>query len=197
MDHQLDAVSAELEACAAGFVKDTPTARSLSRCGPVRRTRVVRADRLFEPAATGVAADFHVVRHRVDHQDLHGHRDNAARSARPRGARRTSDDVPAGTEGRGRLPWVQSSAVTIRRMLSHESGLAEEPPGTDWVHVRSRRCPERGAATGERDRHQGPPEHPGEVLEPRLPLVGRGRDPGQRHAVRGLRPRRDPRTTRR
>ncbi len=27
--------------------------------------------------------------------------------------------------------------VTIRRMLSHESGLAEEPPGTDWAkHVR-------------------------------------------------------------
>ena len=30
-------------------------------------------------------------------------------------------------------PFGPVEAVTIRRMLSHESGLATEPPGTDWV----------------------------------------------------------------
>jgi CubicO group peptidase (beta-lactamase class C family) len=29
-------------------------------------------------------------------------------------------------------PFTTIEAVTIRRMLSHESGLATEPPGTDW-----------------------------------------------------------------
>jgi CubicO group peptidase (beta-lactamase class C family) len=29
-------------------------------------------------------------------------------------------------------PFATIEAVTIRRMLSHESGLAAEPPGTDW-----------------------------------------------------------------
>ena len=29
-------------------------------------------------------------------------------------------------------PFAPIEAVTIRRMLSHESGLANEPPGTDW-----------------------------------------------------------------
>jgi CubicO group peptidase (beta-lactamase class C family) len=29
-------------------------------------------------------------------------------------------------------PFAAIEAVTIRRMLSHESGLAAEPPGTDW-----------------------------------------------------------------
>jgi CubicO group peptidase (beta-lactamase class C family) len=29
-------------------------------------------------------------------------------------------------------PFAAIEAVTIRRMLSHESGLASEPPGTDW-----------------------------------------------------------------
>lgn len=30
-------------------------------------------------------------------------------------------------------PFAAIEAVTIRRMLSHESGLAAEPPGTDWA----------------------------------------------------------------
>jgi CubicO group peptidase (beta-lactamase class C family) len=30
-------------------------------------------------------------------------------------------------------PFAPIEAVTIRRMLSHESGLANEPPGTDWA----------------------------------------------------------------
>jgi CubicO group peptidase (beta-lactamase class C family) len=29
-------------------------------------------------------------------------------------------------------PFAPIEAVTVRRMLSHESGLATEPPGTDW-----------------------------------------------------------------
>jgi CubicO group peptidase (beta-lactamase class C family) len=30
-------------------------------------------------------------------------------------------------------PFAPIEAVTIRRMLSHESGLPAEPPGTDWA----------------------------------------------------------------
>src|ERR1700678_2943976 len=30
-------------------------------------------------------------------------------------------------------PFAAIEAVTIRRMLSHQSGLAAEPPGTDWA----------------------------------------------------------------
>src|SRR5215468_10512738 len=30
-------------------------------------------------------------------------------------------------------PFGPAEAVTIRRMLSHESGLPAEPPGTDWA----------------------------------------------------------------
>jgi CubicO group peptidase (beta-lactamase class C family) len=33
----------------------------------------------------------------------------------------------------GASPFGPIEAVTIRRMLSHESGLAAEPPGTDWA----------------------------------------------------------------
>jgi len=31
------------------------------------------------------------------------------------------------------LPRAEIDAVTVRRMLAHESGLASEPPGTDWT----------------------------------------------------------------
>jgi CubicO group peptidase (beta-lactamase class C family) len=31
------------------------------------------------------------------------------------------------------LPTSEIDAVTVRRMLAHESGLASEPPGTDWT----------------------------------------------------------------
>lgn len=31
------------------------------------------------------------------------------------------------------LPKAEIEAVTLRRMLAHESGLASEPPGTDWT----------------------------------------------------------------
>jgi len=34
---------------------------------------------------------------------------------------------------RATAPFGPIEAVTIRRMLSHESGLASEPPGTDWA----------------------------------------------------------------
>jgi CubicO group peptidase (beta-lactamase class C family) len=53
-----------------------------------------------------------------------------------RDAGRLDLDDPAVTylpELRGAVsPFAAIEAVTIRRMLSHESGLATEPPGTDW-----------------------------------------------------------------
>lgn len=51
-------------------------------------------------------------------------------------------DDPAVTylpELRGAVsPFAPIERVTIRRMLSHESGLASEPPGTDWAVRRTR-----------------------------------------------------------
>jgi CubicO group peptidase (beta-lactamase class C family) len=53
-----------------------------------------------------------------------------------RDAGRLDLDDPAVTylpELRGAVsPFAAIETVTIRRMLSHESGLATEPPGTDW-----------------------------------------------------------------
>jgi CubicO group peptidase (beta-lactamase class C family) len=40
-------------------------------------------------------------------------------------------------------PFGPVEAVTIRRMLSHESGLATEPPGTDWAIPSYQGAPER------------------------------------------------------
>lgn len=39
-------------------------------------------------------------------------------------------------------PFAAIETVTIRRMLSHESGLAAEPPGTDWSVPRYQGAPE-------------------------------------------------------
>jgi CubicO group peptidase (beta-lactamase class C family) len=36
---------------------------------------------------------------------------------------------------RARSPFVSLDQLTIRRLLSHESGLQSEPPGTDWTAV--------------------------------------------------------------
>jgi len=43
---------------------------------------------------------------------------------------------------RAASPFGPIEAVTIRRMLCHESGLAIDPPGTDWSHSRYQGSPE-------------------------------------------------------
>ncbi|MGD0852720.1 MAG: serine hydrolase domain-containing protein [Acidimicrobiales bacterium] len=132
VDHQLDAVSAELEACGAGFVKKhrLPGASvgvvlsdGLAWSGQIgfsnlQRRESPRTSTLYAIASitktfTGTAIMQLVARGLV------------------------ALDEPVMTY----LPELKDAdvsvgpieAVTIRRMLSHESGLAEEPPGTDWA----------------------------------------------------------------
>ncbi len=47
---------------------------------------------------------------------------------------------------RAASPFGPIETVTIRRMLSHESGLASEPPGTDWAVPAYEGIPERTLA---------------------------------------------------
>jgi CubicO group peptidase (beta-lactamase class C family) len=136
MDSQLDAASAELEACAARFVKDKrlPGASvgvvlpgRLAWSGQIgfsdlQRREAPKVSTLYAIASitktfTGTAIMQLEARGLVDLDDpvtkYLPELDGADASVGPIGA------------------------VTIRRMLSHESGLAEEPPGTDWaLHVR-------------------------------------------------------------
>lgn len=67
-------------------------------------------------------------------------------------------------------PFGPIETLTIRRMLSHESGLQGDPPGTDWTVPCTR---DRGPQprTHGRDRHPDPAGYAAEVLEPRLPAA--------------------------
>jgi CubicO group peptidase (beta-lactamase class C family) len=136
VDNKLDAVAADLEACAARFVKDhrLPGASvgvvlpdGLAWSGQIgfadlKRREAPKPSTLYAVASitktfTGTAI-----------MQLEG-----------RGLLHLDDPV---TKYVPELKDADASvgsidAVTIRRMLSHESGLAEEPPGTDWaVHRR-------------------------------------------------------------
>ena len=54
-------------------------------------------------------------------------------------------------------PFGPVEAVTIRRMLSHESGLAAEPPGTDWAIPAYQGAPEQTLAHASEVRMTVPP----------------------------------------
>jgi CubicO group peptidase (beta-lactamase class C family) len=132
----MDAVSAELEACAAGFVKKhrLPGAsvgvvlpEGLAWSGQIgfsdlNRREVPKPSTLY--AIASITKTF---------------TGTAIMQLEARGLLDLDDPV---TKYLAELEEADCSvgpisAVTIRRMLSHESGLAEEPPGTDWTkHVR-------------------------------------------------------------
>ena len=81
-------------------------------------------------------------------------------------------------------------AVTIRRLLSHESGLVSEPPGTDFLATQPRYegLASRNLERVGRDLCRRAAEYPDQVLQPRLPDAGRDRAAGERDrlpAVRG------------
>lgn len=136
MDNQLDAVAAELEACAARFVKDQrlPGAsvgvvvpEGLGWSGQIgfsdlNRLEATKSSTLYAIASitktfTGTAIMQLVARGLLDLEDP---------------VAKYLPELKAADSSVGPI-----DAVTIRRMLSHESGLAEEPPGTDWAaHVR-------------------------------------------------------------
>ena len=132
---------------------------------------------------------------RVDHEDLHGHRDPpAARrghapSGRPGGrapARAGVDDEP--------LRAIET--VTIRRMLSHESGLTGRSARarTGGFPTTKGRRSGTSARAGEVTRR--PAEHPTEVLEPGVPAARGDRGASQRRAVPGVRAGAAPRAAR-
>lgn len=136
MDNQLDAVSAELEACAARFVKDhklpgasvgVVLSEGLAWSGHVGFSDLNRRERPTPSTLYAIASIT---------KTFTG---TAIMQLEARGLLDLDDPV---TKHLSELKGADSStgpidAVTIRRMLSHESGLAEEPPGTDWAtHVR-------------------------------------------------------------
>jgi CubicO group peptidase (beta-lactamase class C family) len=136
MDSTLDGVSAELEACAARFVKDNrlPSASvgvvlpdGLAWSGQIGFSDLNRREAPKRSTLYAIASIT---------KTFTG---TAIMQLEARGLLDLDDPV---TKFLPELEVADSSvgpigAVTIRRMLSHESGLAEEPPGTDWsLHVR-------------------------------------------------------------
>ena len=93
------------------------------------------------PSAASEATPEHQYRDRLDHEDVHGRRRHAAPrrgQARPR--------RPA----RAHLPRLRTATPTLRRLLSHASGLQREMPGEVWETLR---IPDaRGAARAARAR---------------------------------------------
>jgi CubicO group peptidase (beta-lactamase class C family) len=132
VDNTLDAAAAELEACATRFVKDHRL--------PGASVGVVLSDGLAWSGQIGFS-------------DLKGREaprlstlyaiasitktftGTAIMQLAARGLLNLDDPVtkyvPEMKEADASVGSID--AVTIRRMLSHESGLAEEPPGTDWA----------------------------------------------------------------
>ena len=78
--------------------------------------------------------------------------------------------------------------LTIRRMLSHESGLQSEPPGTDWTRVMYESDPAADARARGRHLDHRASEHAVEVLEPRVPATGRDRPARERRPIPEVRP---------
>ncbi len=73
--------------------------------------------------------------HRLDHEDVHcdsGHAAPRRGQARPRRPR-SSTYLPSSPPRRSTFAPIEG--LTIRRMLSHESGLQSEPPDTDFTRV--------------------------------------------------------------
>ena len=92
----------------------------------------------------------------------------------------------------GVSPFGALETVTIRRMLSHESGLQGDPPGTDWWVPDYEGSAERNLARAGEIDHDDPAQHPTEVLEPGLPAARGDRGPPQRDAIPGVRADADP-----
>ena len=74
-------------------------------------------------------------------------------------------------------PFGPIESVTIRRLLSHESGLMGDPPGTDWDGPRYEGMVAVNLANARPDRHPCAAEHPAEVLEHGLPVARRDGGP--------------------
>lgn len=136
MDGTLDGVSAELNACAARFVKDKRLAGAsvgvvlpdgLAWSGQIgfsdlQRREAPQPSTLYAIASiTKTFTGTSIMQ--LDERGLLDLDDPVTKYL---------PELEAADSSVGPI-----SAVTIRRMLSHESGLAEEPAGTDWAtHVR-------------------------------------------------------------
>ena len=72
-------------------------------------------------------------------------------------------------------PFGPIETVTIRRMLSHESGLMGDPPGARWFHDVYESSTGGEPRPSGRDRDPHPAQRAAEVLEHRLPAARRDR----------------------
>ena len=93
-------------------------------------------------------------------------------------------------------PFGLVETITIRRMLSHESGLVGDPPRTDWTKGLYESSTGDQPRAGRGDRGQRAAEHAAEVLEPRVPTPGRDRRAGLRRLLHRSRPHAHPRAAR-
>ena len=85
-------------------------------------------------------------------------------------------------------PFGAIETVTIRRMLSHESGLMGDPPGARWFHDIYEASPTANLAKGAEIADEDPAERAAEVLEPRVPAARRDRRAPGRTGVPGRDP---------
>ena len=117
-----------------------------------------------------------------------------------RDAGRLALDEPAVTYlpelRRAANPFGPIEAVTIRRMLCHESGLAVDPPGTDWSVSRYQGSPRNRPWRTRPVSRSRCARIAAQVLRPCLPAARRDRHQGQRHPLPAVRPRVDPRAAR-
>jgi CubicO group peptidase (beta-lactamase class C family) len=133
--NKLDSISSELEACTARFVKEQRL--------PGASVGVVLPDGLAWSAQIGfrnlqrseapLPSTLYAIASIT--KTFTG---TAIMQLEARGLLRLDDPitsyVPELKEADSSVGAIEN--VTIRRMLSHESGLAEEPPGTDWANHR-------------------------------------------------------------
>ncbi len=125
-------ITGELEARAATFVREHRL--------PGAAVGVVHGDDLVWSAGIGFAdvvasagaRHVHALPDRVDHEDVHRHGDHCSSATRAActSTIRVVAYVPELRDAAS--PFGPIETVTIRRMLSHESGLTSDPPGTDW-----------------------------------------------------------------
>ncbi len=93
-------------------------------------------------------------------------------------------------------PFTTTEAVTIRRMLSHESGLATEPPGTDWSVPVYQGAPEVTLAQAGDIVLKLPPNGAAQILRPRISAARRDRHQSERYPVFPVCTGADPRSAR-
>ncbi len=164
-----------------------PPARRGGRGGSRRRACVGGRSRFRRSRDSSPLRSEGALPRRLDHEDLHGHRDHAAARRGQARPRRSCGRAPPRARGRA------EPARSHRGAHDQTDALArvrppERAPRHELVgrRVRGRPRPDARARGGDRDAGSGP--HAMEVLEPRLPAPRRGRLSRVGHPVPGIHP---------